>query len=64
MSLLTFHCPQCRREVPVQSARLFNSHFIRCDSCFAITGLTASMRLEMVKSAYTSPSPGQGRAAV
>jgi hypothetical protein len=57
MSLVTFNCPQCKCGVPVQSARLVDCHFIRCDRCFAITGLTMSIRVELLRAATSPPSP-------
>src|SRR4051812_39328138 len=50
MSSMTFQRSPCGRAASANSSRLFNSHFIRSDKCFAITVRTPSMRLKMVKS--------------
>jgi hypothetical protein len=55
MSKLTFACPHCGRDNSINPTRLLNAYVIRCDRCFAISSITPSMQLEMVKNGQPSP---------
>jgi hypothetical protein len=57
---MTFQCRPCGRATSINASRLFNASFLRCDKCFAISTITPSQRLEMVKSAASAPSPHRG----
>jgi hypothetical protein len=51
MSFTDYHCKHCARTRAVETSRVAQSTFLRCDACFAISSLTLAERRLMIKAA-------------
>lgn len=57
MSKINFRCRYCRQTRLLESSRVFDAPFVRCDACFAINSITESERLNLIRNAGSSGAP-------
>jgi hypothetical protein len=55
MSFTDYHCKHCARTRAVETSRVVQATFLRCDACFAISSLSLAERRVLIKAA--SPEP-------
>jgi hypothetical protein len=51
MSFTDYHCTHCARTRAIETSRVAQATFLRCDACFAISSLTLAARRALIKAA-------------
>ena len=51
MSFTDHHCKHCARTRAIETSRVAEATFLRCDACFAVSSLTLAERRALIKAA-------------